>query len=178
MAVPLEQFIADNHVRLAWIAFFTLWVLWGLVYTIRFILGESNKPSPDPEANQTEKKIWVQQGGYSVSTRSCKTNHYSHSAFNSDRLASTMPIESCLKIHFCCYLYWLWIHLLLDPPELWWSCPGSSLLLLWYTPLRKWLWIIASSDWPSAWSFTVSLSPLAASLLLRASKCILLSLIL
>ncbi|SAM04083.1 hypothetical protein [Absidia glauca] len=66
MAVPLEQFISDSHVRLAWIAFFTLWVLWGLVYTIRFIIGDSNKPTPDPEANQSEKKVWAQQGGYST----------------------------------------------------------------------------------------------------------------
>ncbi|KAI8099976.1 uncharacterized protein BX664DRAFT_273562 [Halteromyces radiatus] len=67
MAVPLEEFITDFHVRLTWIAFFTLWVLWGLVYTIRFILGENNKPTPqaDAEAGATtsEKKTW-NQGGF------------------------------------------------------------------------------------------------------------------
>ncbi|CAO3598296.1 unnamed protein product [Absidia cylindrospora] len=69
MAVPLELFITDRHVRLTWISFFTLWVLWGLVYTIRFILGESDKPTPqpDPEAAATsDKKKWTNQGGFAT----------------------------------------------------------------------------------------------------------------
>lgn len=54
MAVPLEQFITDYYVKRTWIGFFTLWVLWGLVYAIRFVIGENKKPSPqDPESGAT-----------------------------------------------------------------------------------------------------------------------------
>ncbi|KAI8338493.1 hypothetical protein BC941DRAFT_373894 [Chlamydoabsidia padenii] len=59
MAVPIEQFITDYYVKRTWIGFFTLWVLWGLVYMIRFAVGENNKSSPqDPETGATtsEKK--------------------------------------------------------------------------------------------------------------------------
>lgn len=54
MAVPLEQFITDYYVKRTWIGFFTLWVLWGLVYAIRFTVKDNNKPSPqDPETGAT-----------------------------------------------------------------------------------------------------------------------------
>ncbi|CAO3648888.1 unnamed protein product [Cunninghamella blakesleeana] len=65
MALPLEEFLADHYVRLQWIAFFTLWVLWGLVYAIRFTFSH-DKPTPvteDTEAGTSEKRRWVKQGG-------------------------------------------------------------------------------------------------------------------
>ncbi|ORX58070.1 hypothetical protein DM01DRAFT_1333743 [Hesseltinella vesiculosa] len=63
----IDDFVVDNYVRLQWIAFLTLWVLWGLVYTIRFVLGEDNKTAaaqPDAEAAGGEKKAWAANGGF------------------------------------------------------------------------------------------------------------------
>ncbi|KAI9321058.1 hypothetical protein BX666DRAFT_1267581 [Dichotomocladium elegans] len=59
----IDSFVSDNYVRLTYIAFFTQWVFWGLIYTLRHILGDIDKTataaSEDPEASaNTDKKIW------------------------------------------------------------------------------------------------------------------------
>lgn len=69
----VSTFVQESHVRNTWIAFFTLWVLWGLVYFVRHIFAEdtADKPAPaeqssqDPEAAATKKKLkWKPQGGF------------------------------------------------------------------------------------------------------------------
>ncbi|EIE81195.1 hypothetical protein G6F46_005207 [Rhizopus delemar] len=45
----MDSFVADHYVRTSWIAFFTLWTLWGLVYFIRHAFSRTdmnNKPAP------------------------------------------------------------------------------------------------------------------------------------
>ncbi|KAI9483202.1 MAG: hypothetical protein EXX96DRAFT_557268 [Benjaminiella poitrasii] len=39
----VSAFIADPYVRSSWIAFFTLWALWGLSYFLRHAFGRDNK---------------------------------------------------------------------------------------------------------------------------------------
>ncbi|CAO3654087.1 unnamed protein product [Cunninghamella echinulata] len=72
MALPIDEFLLDGYVRSQWIAFFTLWILWGLVYAIRFIF-QSDKPGPapentvesggDPATGTTTKKPYIYRGG-------------------------------------------------------------------------------------------------------------------
>ncbi|KAI7904074.1 uncharacterized protein BX663DRAFT_506317 [Cokeromyces recurvatus] len=38
----ISAFVADPYVRSAWIAFFTLWVLWGLTYFLRHVFARDN----------------------------------------------------------------------------------------------------------------------------------------
>ncbi|KAI9491164.1 hypothetical protein BDB00DRAFT_834068 [Zychaea mexicana] len=63
----VASFVLDRYVRLAWIAFFTLWTLWGLVYFLRHIFGEDqDKPAPaeeDAEAAAKRAK-WKPEGGF------------------------------------------------------------------------------------------------------------------
>lgn len=61
----LNSFVSDYYVRTTWIAFFTQWVLWGLVYVVRHALvaddSDNNKTaSQDPEtvATKHESKFW------------------------------------------------------------------------------------------------------------------------
>ncbi|ORY94567.1 hypothetical protein BCR43DRAFT_476343 [Syncephalastrum racemosum] len=65
--MDVDSFLEDNNVRLTWIAFFTLWVLWGLVYFVRHVWADNatEKPAPasqDPEA--ASKPRWKPQGGF------------------------------------------------------------------------------------------------------------------
>ncbi|KAG2190131.1 hypothetical protein INT46_010171 [Mucor plumbeus] len=40
------QFLDDWHVRVTWIAFMTLWVIWGLIWVVRsFFVGQSASPT-------------------------------------------------------------------------------------------------------------------------------------
>lgn len=69
--MDVDSFLEDNNVRLTWIAFFTLWVLWGLVYFVRHVWADTaaEKPAPasqDPEAGGKAK--WKPQGGFGVSS--------------------------------------------------------------------------------------------------------------
>jgi hypothetical protein len=59
-ASHLSNFVTDPYVRSSWIAFFTLWVLWGLSYFIRHAFPRDNHvrattttaaAHDDPEAN-------------------------------------------------------------------------------------------------------------------------------
>lgn len=78
----VSSFVQETHVRTTWIAFFSLWVLWGLVYFVRHVFAEdtSDKPAPadqppssssqDPEAEaaagtKDKKKLkWKPQGSF------------------------------------------------------------------------------------------------------------------
>lgn len=72
--MDVNDFVIDQDVRLTWIAFFTLWVLWGLVYFVRHVFGEeTEKPAPAQDSEQageskTNKKKWRPEGGFGVST--------------------------------------------------------------------------------------------------------------
>ena len=55
--VPIAEgsetlFLEDWHVRVTWIAFMTLWVIWGLVWVVRsFFVGQTASPTTtNPEA--------------------------------------------------------------------------------------------------------------------------------
>jgi hypothetical protein len=51
----VSAFVSDFNVRSSWIAFFTLWVLWGLSKFIRHAIGDDdNKPSPAAQEEDTE----------------------------------------------------------------------------------------------------------------------------
>lgn len=73
--MDVNDFVADYDVRLTWIAFFTLWVLWGFVYFVRHVFGEdTEKPAPAQDSEQAgeskpTKKKWKPEGGFGVSTR-------------------------------------------------------------------------------------------------------------
>lgn len=61
----VSAFVGNHYVRSSWIAFFTLWVLWGLSYFIRHAFGHNDKhattaaTTDDPEAAAgTQKKGW------------------------------------------------------------------------------------------------------------------------
>ncbi|GAN01483.1 hypothetical protein MAM1_0008c00916 [Mucor ambiguus] len=45
-------FLEDWHVRVTWIAFMTLWVIWGLIWVVRsFFVGQTVSPTTtNPEA--------------------------------------------------------------------------------------------------------------------------------
>ncbi|KAI9317526.1 hypothetical protein BX666DRAFT_1938107 [Dichotomocladium elegans] len=57
--MDITDFLTDRSVRSYWIAFFTQWVLWGLVYFIRHIFGydaaERPATSAEPEATEEGK---------------------------------------------------------------------------------------------------------------------------
>ncbi|KAI9310574.1 hypothetical protein BX666DRAFT_1158214 [Dichotomocladium elegans] len=40
MFKDFAAFITDGYVRASWIAFLTLWVLWGLMYVVRHVVGD------------------------------------------------------------------------------------------------------------------------------------------
>lgn len=42
----LAAFIQDRNVKLYWIAFFTLWVYWGLIWFVRHVFGDGHR-GPD-----------------------------------------------------------------------------------------------------------------------------------
>ncbi|KAI9484731.1 hypothetical protein BDB00DRAFT_885175 [Zychaea mexicana] len=53
---PVSSFIGDSYVRSTWIAFFTLWVLWGLAYIFRHAFLRDDEVAPtatDPAAAGT-----------------------------------------------------------------------------------------------------------------------------
>jgi hypothetical protein len=51
----LSVFVTDRYVRSAWIAFFTLWVLWGLSYFLRHAFGKGeNVGATTTTAEDTE----------------------------------------------------------------------------------------------------------------------------
>ncbi|KAG1452148.1 hypothetical protein G6F46_006608 [Rhizopus delemar] len=51
----IDDFVADWHVRVTWIAFMTLWVFWGLVWVFRnFFVSNSPALTPAPEANAAD----------------------------------------------------------------------------------------------------------------------------
>lgn len=66
----VSTFVTNPYVRSSWIAFFTLWVLWGLSYLLRHAFGKGDVPAntapaaEDPEAaagatgTTTGKKGW------------------------------------------------------------------------------------------------------------------------
>ncbi|KAI7852791.1 hypothetical protein BDC45DRAFT_537003 [Circinella umbellata] len=61
----VTSFVNESNVRLTWIAFFTQWTLWGLVYFIRHVFGEDNsKPAPaEPDAEASAQKAkWKPEG--------------------------------------------------------------------------------------------------------------------
>ncbi|KAI8059131.1 hypothetical protein BC940DRAFT_314308 [Gongronella butleri] len=64
----IDEFVLDWRVKLQWIAFFTLWVLWGLVSSLRYVLADDNKTAAaqpaDAEGGGGEKKAWAAQGGF------------------------------------------------------------------------------------------------------------------
>ncbi|KAJ8656347.1 hypothetical protein O0I10_007912 [Lichtheimia ornata] len=68
--MDVNDFVIDQDVRLTWIAFFTLWVLWGLVYFVRHVFGEdTEKPAPAQDSEQAgeskpTKKKWRPEGGF------------------------------------------------------------------------------------------------------------------
>ncbi|KAI7877815.1 hypothetical protein K492DRAFT_238930 [Lichtheimia hyalospora FSU 10163] len=61
--MDVNAFVSDHNVRLTWIAFFTQWVLWGLVYFIRHAFGhDSEGPAPAADPEQETKKKWQPEG--------------------------------------------------------------------------------------------------------------------
>ncbi|KAI7874920.1 hypothetical protein K492DRAFT_137172 [Lichtheimia hyalospora FSU 10163] len=64
----LNSFLSDHYVRTTWIAFFTLWVLWGLVYVVRHaFVADDNEiktvaatapQDPETAATKHESKFW------------------------------------------------------------------------------------------------------------------------
>ncbi|KAI8381217.1 uncharacterized protein BYT42DRAFT_565711 [Radiomyces spectabilis] len=56
----VNSFVRESHVRLTWIAFFTLWVLWGLVYFLRHALScckdKGTAAAEDAEAGESKAK--------------------------------------------------------------------------------------------------------------------------
>jgi hypothetical protein len=70
----VSLFVSDHYVRSSWIAFFALWVLWGLTYFVRHAFGhDTNKATPatteeDPEASATKTSKW-KGGVHSFSDR-------------------------------------------------------------------------------------------------------------
>lgn len=57
--LPSLHLFSENHyVRSSWIAFFTLWVLWGLSYFLRHITAQEKDRNlaPDTEANTNDNK--------------------------------------------------------------------------------------------------------------------------
>ncbi|KAI9299437.1 hypothetical protein BJ944DRAFT_172392, partial [Cunninghamella echinulata] len=76
MALPIDEFVLDGYVRSQWIAFFTLWILWGLVYAIRFIFQTDRPgpgPGPAPAADTT-----VETGGNAAAGASVKKTFVYH----------------------------------------------------------------------------------------------------
>lgn len=66
--MDVNAFVSDRNVRLTWIAFFTQWVLWGLVYFVRHAFGhESEGPAPAADPEQEGKKKWRPDGAVGVS---------------------------------------------------------------------------------------------------------------
>ncbi|KAI9263782.1 hypothetical protein BY458DRAFT_438541 [Sporodiniella umbellata] len=56
--LPISDFLYDWHVRVGWIAFSTLWVLWGISWFVRNAFGGDNLIAIDsgvvnPESNET-----------------------------------------------------------------------------------------------------------------------------
>ena len=74
----VTSFVNENNVRLTWIAFFSQWTLWGLVYFVRHVFGEENdKPAPaeqDTEA-AAKKAKWKPEGAFGVSKFSFLSFH-------------------------------------------------------------------------------------------------------
>ncbi|KAI9264065.1 hypothetical protein BDA99DRAFT_559376 [Phascolomyces articulosus] len=56
MDKDLSLFVADSNVRLTWIAFFTQWVLLGVVYLLRHFVGDAEKTSTASEDPETAEK--------------------------------------------------------------------------------------------------------------------------
>ncbi|RCH78422.1 hypothetical protein CU098_004204 [Rhizopus stolonifer] len=50
----ISSFVQDGYVRGSWIAFFTLWVLWGLSYFIRHAFGRTGYPTNTTNAATAE----------------------------------------------------------------------------------------------------------------------------
>lgn len=65
----VSAFVSDHYVRLTWIAFFTQWVLWGLVYFLRHVFADPEKTSAADDAEAGEKKRFLPAGGFTVSCR-------------------------------------------------------------------------------------------------------------
>lgn len=66
--MDVNAFVSDHNVRLTWIAFFTQWVLWGLVYFVRHAFGhDSEGPAPAADPEQEGKKKWHPDGAMGVS---------------------------------------------------------------------------------------------------------------
>lgn len=70
----ISQFVVDPYVRSSWIAFFTLWVLWGLSYFIRHAFDREPKAvttETDPEApgGVEKKRRWNTAGHYTIADR-------------------------------------------------------------------------------------------------------------
>ncbi|CAO3702085.1 unnamed protein product [Rhizopus stolonifer] len=77
-----SNFLSNHYVRSSWIAFFALWVLWGLVYFLRHAFGDSEettKPTParnDPETAEqaTPKESRWKNDHYTVHDRFDRTH--------------------------------------------------------------------------------------------------------
>lgn len=63
------EFAEDWHVRVTWIAFMTLWVFWGLVWTVRsYFVGDATKPvvtEPDAAATTADAETAHKKFGMS-----------------------------------------------------------------------------------------------------------------
>lgn len=77
----LSAFVVESHVRSTWIAFLTLWVLWGFVYFVRHAFEAPGKTCTAEEVT-TEKKVRFlpQAGGFTVRTLACYNIdiHFTH----------------------------------------------------------------------------------------------------
>lgn len=65
-------FDEDWHVRVTWIAFMTLWVFWGLVWTVRsFFVGDTTATQPEvaADAEASKKKFLPSLNGGSSFAR-------------------------------------------------------------------------------------------------------------
>lgn len=112
--MDVNDFVADYDVRLTWIAFFTLWVLWGFVYFVRHVFGEdTEKPAPAQDSEQAgeskpTKKKWKPEGSFGVSTRRHLFIVYPiHSSLLLlySRVLPTL-IVFFLKTHCSCWEFW------------------------------------------------------------------------
>ncbi|KAL7313315.1 hypothetical protein PS15m_007076 [Mucor circinelloides] len=67
------DFVEDWHVRVTWIAFMTLWVIWGLLWVVRsYFVGQDISNVTEPEAtsaseNGFAKKLHIPSPNFAVS---------------------------------------------------------------------------------------------------------------
>ncbi|KAI8356658.1 hypothetical protein BD560DRAFT_492080 [Blakeslea trispora] len=86
----ISNFVQDGYVRGSWIAFFTLWVLWGISYFLRHAFGRTgyyNNPTPNAAAQDPEAAA----AGTGTATNKSKFGGVMHSSM-ADRLARSHEV--------------------------------------------------------------------------------------